>query len=400
MTQQLKNRSLKLYSISIALIVFLLISFSKFALAEPSFDCKKAKSQRELLICSDTELSHLDWQLADAFSKILKAFPAASKEIKFSQLEWVKAREATYCGESKERQKIINCLKEVYNHRIKELNSKSFIACIKNLKDHKVTVTCQAPNTPENLSFVLTGIAEEPDVDASFVKLKKIAILSDTKIIQELPVEGEIWNSGVNQAIELLDINFDGKLDIKLWTATSAGPNSGYDYFIYKSDISKFQASDLHDKLSGMGLEIDTEKKTLTTSNRMNCCSWAFDTYHWVNNELALKTNLSNGALSLIELDALLHGSNIATDPDRERQEICGSITINFNDDRKVASTEISVDEELCKSDTEMNPKTPTISEIKKYLEKFKNADRFSISQTEKNKLLLIFEPPHANNFN
>jgi uncharacterized protein YecT (DUF1311 family) len=79
----------------------------------PSFDCNKAKSQAELIICGDTELSNRDVALSDLYQK---AKSAASDKQAFnlqSKLEW-RLRE-TQC---KDR----NCLISWYDKRSTQLN--------------------------------------------------------------------------------------------------------------------------------------------------------------------------------------------------------------------------------------------------------------------------------------
>jgi len=63
--------------------------------------------------------------------------------------------------------------------------------------------------------------------------------------LSTLAVDGDVWTDGVCGAIELMDVNFDGFDDIKLWTATSAGPNSGYGYWLYDPKAARFKQSDI-----------------------------------------------------------------------------------------------------------------------------------------------------------
>lgn len=55
----------------------------------PSFDCAKASTPVELLICKDVELSYLDSQMANSYQGVLKAASAERKEIvRRHQAEW------------------------------------------------------------------------------------------------------------------------------------------------------------------------------------------------------------------------------------------------------------------------------------------------------------------------
>lgn len=57
----------------------------------PSFDCAKASSKIEKLICSDADLADLDMALGDTFSTRIKASTESDKKaLRESQKEWIK----------------------------------------------------------------------------------------------------------------------------------------------------------------------------------------------------------------------------------------------------------------------------------------------------------------------
>ena len=57
---------------------------------QPSFDCTKAATPVEVLICRDTELSFLDNQMANSYKLALKDASAERKEIiRRQQAEWL-----------------------------------------------------------------------------------------------------------------------------------------------------------------------------------------------------------------------------------------------------------------------------------------------------------------------
>ncbi len=80
-----------------------------------SFDCTKAKSTVEKAICTDTELSKLDEDLSKVYKDALKEHPVENY-VKTRQRAWIKTN--SYCDKSK----LVNCLKENYKGRIKQLN--------------------------------------------------------------------------------------------------------------------------------------------------------------------------------------------------------------------------------------------------------------------------------------
>jgi len=77
-----------------------------------SFDCGKAKSQVEKIICGNEELSKLDDSLNDAYLKALNR-PDSKKQTMESQKQWIK-KERDICRD-------VACMKQAYEVRIKEL---------------------------------------------------------------------------------------------------------------------------------------------------------------------------------------------------------------------------------------------------------------------------------------
>ncbi|MBI5250990.1 MAG: DUF1311 domain-containing protein [Desulfomonile tiedjei] len=82
----------------------------------PSFDCTKATSEVEKIICSDDELSRLDDSLSKAYQKALNT--RIKDQIIESQRQWMK----TVRYECKNAE----CLKKAYETRIKELGLSSY----------------------------------------------------------------------------------------------------------------------------------------------------------------------------------------------------------------------------------------------------------------------------------
>lgn len=79
----------------------------------PSFNCEKASSSAEKLICSDAELASLDVSLAEAYKQHLavSADKAASKK---AQVAWIKDLNST-CSD-------VDCMKAEYQARISVLS--------------------------------------------------------------------------------------------------------------------------------------------------------------------------------------------------------------------------------------------------------------------------------------
>jgi uncharacterized protein len=79
------------------------------ALAPPSFDCAKAASEAEKLVCTDAELAALDRQLATRYAEAKDADPAM-------QRGWVKGRDECWKADD-----VRLCVLESYRTRLVEL---------------------------------------------------------------------------------------------------------------------------------------------------------------------------------------------------------------------------------------------------------------------------------------
>lgn len=95
---------------------FAIVLFGWLVLALPaqgaSFDCAKAQSKVEKMICADAELSRLDEEIAKVYGEVLKKSPDEVL-LKKQQRGWLKARN---------RCKNISCLSDHYRGRLAVLN--------------------------------------------------------------------------------------------------------------------------------------------------------------------------------------------------------------------------------------------------------------------------------------
>ena len=123
-------KSLKLIFISILLITSNLYSSEKI---QPSFDCSKAKTRVEKLVCSDEVLSILDRDMQKAYDLMMGKYDLAymneeAKEeikpylekLKQSQIEWVKHRDR-YCNTEKDKEEFRRCVLNEYYDRIQSV---------------------------------------------------------------------------------------------------------------------------------------------------------------------------------------------------------------------------------------------------------------------------------------
>ena len=122
-------KSLKLIVISALLITSNLYSSEKI---QPSFDCSKAKTRVEKLVCSDEVLSTLDRDMQKAYDLMMGKYdiPYMNEEakeeikpylekLKQSQIDWVKDRDA--CSSKKDKKEFRSCVFSRYINRIQSI---------------------------------------------------------------------------------------------------------------------------------------------------------------------------------------------------------------------------------------------------------------------------------------
>ena len=100
---------------------------------QPSFDCSKAKTRVEKLVCSDEVLSTLDRDMQKAYDLMMGKYDLAymneeAKEeikpylekLKQSQIDWVKYRDK-YCNTEKDKEEFRRCVLNKYYNRIQSV---------------------------------------------------------------------------------------------------------------------------------------------------------------------------------------------------------------------------------------------------------------------------------------
>ncbi len=101
----------------VALAFATLVSAPVASAATPSFDCDRARSDVEKLICADDELADLDMRLAKAFAKALAIAPAnVVGDMKSQQKSW--RRSLDDCGKT---DALRDCTVDRYRRRLDEL---------------------------------------------------------------------------------------------------------------------------------------------------------------------------------------------------------------------------------------------------------------------------------------
>ena len=88
----------------------------------PSFDCAKATTEVEKLICSDDELAKLDVEMNKSYHAFMKTLDEEyyRNKLKKKQREWLKYITKAPCFSGTDK---INCLKNVYAFRVQQLTN-------------------------------------------------------------------------------------------------------------------------------------------------------------------------------------------------------------------------------------------------------------------------------------
>ena len=123
-------KSLKLIFISTLLITSNLYSSEKI---QPSFDCSKAKTRVEKLVCYDEDISRVDRDMQKAYDLMMGKYDLAYmneeakeeikpylKKLKQSQIDWVKYRDK-YCNTKKDEKEFNSCVFSRYVNRIQSI---------------------------------------------------------------------------------------------------------------------------------------------------------------------------------------------------------------------------------------------------------------------------------------
>ena len=123
-------KNLKIIVITTLLTTSNLYSSEKI---QPSFDCSKAKTRVEKLVCSDEDISRVDRDMQKAYDLMMGKYDLAymneeAKEeikpylekLKQSQIDWVKYRDK-YCNTKKDEKEFNSCVFSRYVYRIQSI---------------------------------------------------------------------------------------------------------------------------------------------------------------------------------------------------------------------------------------------------------------------------------------
>jgi uncharacterized protein len=99
-----------------SILLSLLVFISPIAYSA-SFDCKKASTETEKMICSDKYLGYIDEDLGDVYKSLMATYSSLEKsQIVIEQKKWIKSRNSACVN-------VQEC-KKIYNVRISKLRKK------------------------------------------------------------------------------------------------------------------------------------------------------------------------------------------------------------------------------------------------------------------------------------
>ena len=113
---------------------------------------------------------------------------------------------------------------------------------------------------------------------------------SKSKAIQKLKAKDKFddsgfgWGRGGCDYVQMVDINFDGYLDLRLFDNAGATGNDWYATYIYKPDLRKFVFSKELSELSDVS--VDPKKKQLSSTYHGGIGSSGTEYFKFVNNKL------------------------------------------------------------------------------------------------------------------
>ncbi|MDR0548716.1 MAG: lysozyme inhibitor LprI family protein [Deltaproteobacteria bacterium] len=113
----MKKISLAFVILNFLTALFILVLDSKPILAQPSFDCAKASTAMELVICGDETISEMDAYMAQLYTSLRHAPGVDKNALLKSQRNFVRQRDQA-CARSGDA---LNCLFDWYQNRINEL---------------------------------------------------------------------------------------------------------------------------------------------------------------------------------------------------------------------------------------------------------------------------------------
>lgn len=157
MRQPLARRAALLLSCVFSFGIFLALPVTSLAAVSASFDCAKARSAVEKMVCSETALADLDSRLGQLYTGLLSNMRSAQVEkLRQGQKSWLAERNR--CGDK-------TCLEQRYKERLAQLNR---LQLIRDYAGQPMEVTSVLEQTYDNTSSIVARFNLPIDESADF----------------------------------------------------------------------------------------------------------------------------------------------------------------------------------------------------------------------------------------
>ncbi len=121
------------------------------AAVQPSFDCAKASTAIEKLICQNQELAQSDQELARAYRETLARNPSHRDGIAWAERQWVRYRDRACSGNGISVAEQTKCLQEVYRKRLLALSDSASRQIDSWLINEAILYVVDDPKTSEKI---------------------------------------------------------------------------------------------------------------------------------------------------------------------------------------------------------------------------------------------------------
>lgn len=107
-----------------------------------------------------------------------------------------------------------------------------------------------------------------------------------------------------NHTIDMIDANFDGYEDMMIYSHDGgAGPNSGYNFYIYNPKSKRFEYNQILSELTQT--QIDAKAKMIIAAWRNGAAEHGYEEYKWINGKLtmtkqAIDTYMQNDEIRVV----------------------------------------------------------------------------------------------------
>lgn len=154
-----------------------------------------------------------------------------------------------------------------------------FVCLAPSNADDTAPIVCQSEINPSLPSFNFS-LAWHRDVSSDTRQLDRIAVRrsGEAEPFQTLePITSDLPLKIANNGFEVLDLNFDGYLDIRVMRFVSAGPNTPYQNWLWSPTAGKFIANLALDEITSP--QFDADAQEITSDWRSSAAEHGSDIY-------------------------------------------------------------------------------------------------------------------------